>query len=64
VPSNTFANQIGLAWVAPNFDGGSPVIDYRVWYDNASNGDSFVTFVSGITDTDYIATGLTQGLTY
>ena len=50
--------------MAPVFDGGSPVVDYRVWYDNASNGDSFVTFASGIVDTYYIATGLTQGATY
>ena len=40
------------------------MVDYRVWYDNSSNGDSFVAFASGIVDTDYIATGLTQGSTY
>lgn len=36
VPSDTSANQIGLTWDPPTFDGGSPVIDYRLWYDNGS----------------------------
>jgi hypothetical protein len=40
------------------------VIDYRVWYDDASNGNTFTVFASGIVDQNYIATGLTQGSTY
>ena len=48
VPANTFANQIALAWLAPLFDGGSPVVDYRIWYDNASGG-TFEILASGVT---------------
>jgi hypothetical protein len=59
----TLADRIGLTWVAPVFDGGSPVLDYRVWYDNASGGD-FIELTTGVTDTSYTATGLTQGSTY
>ena len=60
----TLADRAGLTWTAPVFDGGSPVIDYRVWYDNASAGASFVELVSGLQSTSYTATGLTQGQTY
>jgi hypothetical protein len=59
VPSKTLATQIGLSWLAPAFEGGSTLIDYSIWYDNASNGATFTEFASGITDLNYIATGLT-----
>jgi chitodextrinase len=29
----TLRDQIGLTWVAPVFDGGSTLLDYRVWTD-------------------------------
>jgi hypothetical protein len=64
VPANTLATQIGLEWLAPVFNGGSAILDYKVWYDNASSGVTFTEFVSGLTDLNYIATGLTQGQTY
>jgi hypothetical protein len=58
VVENTFANQIGLSWVAPVFDGGSVLLDYRLWTDNAS-GVNFEVLIDGLTDTNYIVTGLT-----
>jgi hypothetical protein len=36
IPFITNANQIGLAWVAPQFNGGSEILDYAIWYDNYS----------------------------
>ena len=27
----TNANQVGLTWSEPNFTGGTPILDYRVW---------------------------------
>jgi hypothetical protein len=35
-----------------------------MWYDNASDGATFYEIASGLVDTDYTATGLTQGQTY
>lgn len=64
VPEITLADRIGLTWLAPVFDGGSAVLDYRIWYDNASDGAEFVELVSGLTDLSYTALGLTQGSTY
>jgi hypothetical protein len=63
VPENTARYQNGLSWVAPEFDGGSPILDYRIWTDE-SNGPEYVVLVDGLTDLNYIATGLTQGLIY
>lgn len=62
-PLITNAHQVGLTWNPPTFDGGSAVIDYRLWSDNAS-GSTFTEVQSGITDTSFTVTGLTQGLTY
>jgi hypothetical protein len=64
VEANTNANSIGLSWSAPVFDGGSALIDYRLWFDDATNGVTFTELASGLTDTSYTATGLTQGLIY
>jgi hypothetical protein len=38
IPEITDASEIGLQWLEPSFNGGTNVIDYRVWYDNASGG--------------------------
>jgi hypothetical protein len=46
------------------FDGGSEVLDYRIWYDNASDGAAFEVLVSGLTDLSYTALGLNQGSIY
>lgn len=63
VPEVTLADRIGLSWTAPVFDGGSPVVDYKVWYDNASGG-AFELLEENVASTTYTAMGLTQGSTY
>lgn len=40
------------------FDGGSAVLSYQLWYDNAS-GSTFEVLESALESTDYIATSLT-----
>jgi hypothetical protein len=60
----TDANTIGLIWSAPVFDGGSALIDYRIFFDDATNGVTFTELASGLTGTSYTANLLTQGLTY
>lgn len=49
VKAVTKSTQIGLTWTAATFNGGSPVIDYTVIYDNASAGVTFTQLVSGLT---------------
>ena len=52
-----------MSWTAPVFNGGSALLDYRVWSDQGLGG-AFTVLQESVTTTDYIAVGLTQGLTY
>ena len=52
-PQVTTADQIGLTWYAPSFDGGSPVTEYIIWYDNAT-GFAFSILAEGFFATDYV----------
>ena len=63
VAASTSSNQITLAWTAPIFDGGSLLLDYRLWFDNAS-GSTFQILQETVTATTYTAVSLTQGQTY
>jgi hypothetical protein len=47
VPSITLADRIGLTWQPPLFNGGSPIIDYRLWFDNAT-GATFTILASNL----------------
>jgi hypothetical protein len=62
-PEITLRNQIGLSWVIPEFEGGSLVIDYAVWYDNALGGE-LMQLEDSIVDQTYTAINLVQGSTY
>ena len=55
-------STLGLSWVAPVFTGGAVIEDYRVSY--AEQGQAFSVLASGVTDTAYLATDLTFGVTY
>jgi hypothetical protein len=58
IPLITNAHQIGLAWLPPQFDGGSEILDYAIWYDNASDQATWTELESGLTVTTYTATNL------
>jgi hypothetical protein len=47
-----------LTWLAPDFNGGSPLLDYRVWTDD-SGAPVYVVEAEGLTDLTYTSTGLT-----
>lgn len=64
VAAVTLANQIGLEWAAPVFNGGSPIIDYRLWFDDATDGSSFQILEPALTSVSYTAVSLVQGSTY
>lgn len=59
----TRADRIGLEWVAPSFNGGSALVDYQLWYDDAS-GSIDTILETSISDLTYTAIGLTQGSVY
>jgi hypothetical protein len=63
VPTITLRDRIGLQWIAPVFDGGSPIYDYRLWHDNASGDGNFVILAEGL-DLSYTSLNLLQGHVY
>jgi hypothetical protein len=50
-PTITSDTTIRFTWSAGASDGGSPVLDYNVWYDQAS--DSFIELATLVTNTNY-----------
>jgi len=62
LPQVTSASQIGVSWVEGFSNGGTPVIDYHLYYDQGVG--NYITLASGITTQFYTAVGLTQGVTY
>ena len=62
VPAKTSASQISIAWIKGVAEGGTPVIDYRLWYDQA-NGN-YIVFQAGVLPQSYITTALTMGNSY
>lgn len=58
----TASTQIGLTWSAGAFDGASPIIDYRITFDQGTN--NWVPLASSITLTSFTATDLTPDTVY
>ena len=52
-----------MSWSAPIFNGGSAVLDYSIFRDQALGSD-FIVIESGVTSLNYNATSLTEGSTY
>lgn len=61
-PTTTNAYRILVSWEQGIANGGTPVIDYRLWYDQGTG--NYVALASGITNLFYLATTLTMGQTY
>lgn len=47
-PIVSSAYQLGFTWTDGDQNGGTPVIDYRVYYDAATNGSTFTILDYGI----------------
>lgn len=62
VPALTSATTIGITWQAGAANGGAPVLDYQLWYDQA-NGN-YVILASSVTLLPFKATGLITGNNY
>jgi hypothetical protein len=46
-PEITAAGVVGLSWTTPQYDGGSPLIDYSILYRISGSG-SFTVLTSGV----------------
>ena len=54
--------QIALSWTPPEDNGGSEVLDYRVYIDDAEGNK--IDEIEGVTSTSHIETGVTGGASY
>jgi titin len=60
----TSATTIRMTWDEAAFNGGSTVIDYQVRYRETGSVTDYNFLASGITDTDYQTSDLSQGSSY
>ena len=61
-PAVTASGTVGLTWVAPSSDGGSPIIDYQVSFKTGTA--AFSALATGIPSTSYTASSLTADTIY
>ena len=61
--SDVDVDQISVTWNQPSIPNGI-IIMYDIRYRESANSDSFTFFVNGITDTQYIISGLTSFISY
>ena len=62
VVSERTASSITFTWKLGDDNGGSPVYDYRVRYDQGTS--NYIVLAQNLLDRTYTATGLTAGTTY
>ena len=60
--SERSASTISLTWTNGAANGGAPVLDYRITYDQSA-GD-YIVLASGLNNPLFTATGLTSGNVY
>ena len=56
------SGTVGLTWSQGAYDGGSPVLDYRISYHAGS--DAYVVLATGVTTTSFTASALTPNIIY
>ena len=64
----SLASEIALKWDPAAFDGGSAILDYQIWYDNANgattSGENWIIYKSAHTSDAHIIAGLISGNFY
>lgn len=61
-PTVTNAQRVGITWTAGAANGGTPVIDYSILWDQGTG--NWVTRIAGLTTTSYTISQLSMGSTY
>ena len=61
--SGSDVDQIHITWNQPSIPNGI-IIMYDIRYRESDSDDLFINFVNGITDTQYIISGLTSFISY
>jgi len=60
--SKRSATTLGFTWKAPVQTGGTPLLDYP--FEMARAGSEYSVVADALTEENYVATGLTAGITY
>lgn len=61
-PTITNAQRVGITWTAGAANGGTPVLDYSILWDQGTG--NWVTRIAGLTTTSYTISQLSMGSTY
>jgi hypothetical protein len=64
IPGITTGYQVGLSWNEGVYNGGSPVLDYRIGYRISSSNDAYTLFDKDFVPTTGTVINLTPGTTY
>lgn len=64
LPLITDSIKIGLTWADDAENGGTPIIDYRIWYDMGTGDGNYVILASNIVGQTFTATSLTADVVY
>lgn len=64
LPLITSGSKIGIIWQAGSLNGGAPVLDYTVSWDNATTTGTYLVLAQNVLATTYNATGIQASLTY
>lgn len=60
----TLDDRIGVSWEDGVSNGGSTIIDYQIWFDDASGDSNFIILASSLTQRQFTANNLYSGSTY
>lgn len=64
-PTTTTDTVIRFTWTAPAYDGGSPLIDYTVYWDQGDGTDNYVLLEENVPSEEYTTSvTLIAGTTY
>jgi hypothetical protein len=59
---NTSSSQVVFIWIAPSNNGGAPILDYTIQWDQGTN--TYVQAATGITVLTYTKIGVSAGIAY
>ncbi len=62
IPGSLVLSSMVLSWTIPVFDGGSPITEFEIWWEQGGTGSWYI--YGKTTETSYSITGLTEATIY
>ena len=60
--ANTLSTQVVFSWTIPSSNGGAPILDYTIQWDQGTG--TWITLASAVSTLTYTKTGVSAGVTY